>query len=129
MSDIELTRFFLRLGLTLSAAVVLKVMLSSNIPLTFKEIVEMTGYAKGHVSFTLKQLEARKLIYRVYEGRKVKYKVKENAISSLILEHLSELKSSLEPFASEQSICKKDKILPTLIQKLNEIAPGDKSFA
>ncbi|PNV81909.1 MAG: hypothetical protein C0179_00275 [Fervidicoccus sp.] len=126
MSDIELTRFFLRLGFTLSAAVILKIILSSKVPLTFREIVEKTGYAKGHVSYALKQLEARKIIERIYEGRKVKFKLTENAISLLLIEHLSEMKKSLEPIVSNTDIIGKDRNLTMLIQQLNEITLGEK---
>lgn len=126
MSDIELTRFFLRLGFTLSAAVILKIILSSKVPLTFREIVEKTEYAKGHVSYALKQLEARKIIERIYEGRKVKFKLRENAVSLLLIEHLSEMKKSLEPIVSNTDIIGKDRNLTMLIQQLNEITLGEK---
>jgi len=125
MSDFELTRLFLRLGLSLSAAVVLEVLLRSKTPLSFREIVERTGYAKGHVSFVLKQLELKNLVERVYEGRKMKFKLRENAVSSLILEQLTEIKRHLEPIASDSSICSRDRKLPKILEGLSKISSGD----
>jgi DNA-binding transcriptional regulator GbsR (MarR family) len=123
MSDVEVMRLFLKLGFTLSAATVLTVLFSAKNPMCFGEIVKATGYAKGHVSQILKQLEARKIVERIYEGKKVQFRLKKNALSELLLEHLVEIKKSIEPFAM-QSFPQDDRI-KKLVEKLNEAISGD----
>ncbi|MEM0020947.1 MAG: hypothetical protein QW039_06730 [Fervidicoccaceae archaeon] len=119
MSDLEFTRLFLKLGFTLSAAVILGIMLKSQKPLTFGELVQKSGYAKGHVSLTLKNLEAMKIVERFCENKKTMFKLKERAISNIIKEHLAEIREFLQPVALQ--FAHKDDELSSILSQLDEI--------
>lgn len=101
---LAILRLLKLLGLPTSAAVILTVLLLEVKPMSLSELSRKTGYAKGHLSTSLRLLEEKSLIERITtRGRKVLFDVKTGAISRLVREYLNRLYSNLQDTISELS--------------------------
>ncbi|MGC8557348.1 MAG: hypothetical protein ACP5ML_04845, partial [Fervidicoccus sp.] len=64
-------------------------------PMSFKELVEKSGYTKGHVSNILKLLESFNLVERIPERKKVYFVAKKEGIYNHVVMHLKSLQENL----------------------------------
>ena len=100
---LEAVVYLLRmLGMPTSSSIVLATLLAESRPMGLDELCERTGYAKSHLSASLRLLEERRLVERVAaKGRRVLFRVREGALSRLLHEHLSELSHSIRRVVEE----------------------------
>lgn len=95
-------RLLKMLGLPTSAALAFAVLLLEVRPMSLDELCERTGYAKSHLSTSLRLLEEKLLTRRVFgRGRKVFFTVKKDALKMLLQEHLARLHSNISDVINE----------------------------
>lgn len=89
-------------GLPIAPATILATLITEKRPLDLSELSRLTGYAKSHLSTMIRLLEEKKLVERIQlSGRRVVFKVKKDALASVIHNHLDELRLTLH-HASEE---------------------------
>lgn len=92
-----IVRLLTLIGLPQAAATIVAVLLIEERALGLDEISMLTGYAKSHVSTTIRLLEEKRLVERIrMRGRRVIFRARSEAVASLVKSHLAELRRSLE---------------------------------
>ncbi len=110
-----LVKLFTLLKLPPVAAVVLSTLLTAEEPMGLKELSEVTGYAKSHLSMALKLLENGSLVERVISGKKARFRARKEAVERLIKRHLRELRRRISQSIQEMSD------VPAIRETLEEI--------
>ncbi|AFH42203.1 hypothetical protein [Fervidicoccus fontis] len=95
MTNLGLIKLLLLTGLPLSACVLFSILFYNGKPMSFKELVEKSGYTKGHVSNILKLLESFNLVERIPERKKVYFVAKKEGIYNHVVMHLKSLQENL----------------------------------
>ncbi len=99
---VNIIKLLKMLGLPIAAAVILTVLLIESKPMSLDDLRRKTGYAKSHLSSSLRLLEEKLLIERIIgPRRRVWFCVKRDALLKLLREHFSELKDYLHSVISE----------------------------
>ncbi len=88
------------LGLPSGAAAALAVLIIENCPLGLNELSRKTGYAKSHLSLYMKTLASRGLVELIRDGRRLYYRASNNALFSLLREHLNRIKVAIDSTSS-----------------------------
>lgn len=100
-----IVKFLVLTGLPIAAASILAVLLKEKRPMDLNELSSLTGYAKSHLSTMARLLEEKKLIERIrLRGKKVLFRAKKEAVSSILWNHLYELKEALQNASHELGI-------------------------
>ncbi len=93
---VNIVKFLKMLGLPIASAIVLAVLLLESRPLSLDDLRRRTGYAKSHLSSSLRLLEEKLLIERIIgPRRRVLFRVRRDALVRLLHEHLSELREGI----------------------------------
>lgn len=95
MTNLGLIKLLLLTGLPLSACVLFSILFYNGKPMSFKELVEKSGYTKGHISNILKLLESFNLVERIPERKKVYFVAKKEGIYNHVVMHLKSLQENL----------------------------------
>ncbi|MBE9390955.1 hypothetical protein IOK49_02525 [Fervidicoccus fontis] len=95
MTNLGLIKLLLLTGLPLSACVLFSILFYNGKPMSFRELVEKSGYTKGHVSNILKLLESFNLVERIPERKKVYFVAKKEGIYNHVVMHLKSLQENL----------------------------------
>jgi len=114
------------LRLPFAAALVLSTLIRKGKPLALNELVEATGYTKGHLSSALRLLEEKHLIERRrVHGRKHFFQARTEGLVALIYEHLSKIHTCLRSIMNElenedvlSTVCMLERELHSLLTKL-----------
>lgn len=95
MTNLGLIKLLLLTGLPLSACILFSILFYNGKPMSFKELVEKSGYTKGHISNILKLLESFNLVERIPERKKVYFVAKKEGIYNHVVMHLKSLQENL----------------------------------
>ncbi|MGB9827149.1 hypothetical protein IMZ38_05115 [Thermosphaera chiliense] len=95
-----LVKLMTLLGLPPVAGIILSVLLTSGTPLDLTELSRKTGYAKSHLSQTLKLLYAREIVDFYVERKKKYFIVNNQGLLKALREHINNLIDSLNQLAN-----------------------------
>lgn len=95
-----LVKLMTLLGLPPVAGIILSVLLTSGTPLDLTELSRKTGYAKSHLSQTLKLLYAREIVDFYVERKKKYFIVNNQGLLKALREHINSLIDSLNQLAN-----------------------------
>lgn len=96
----SLAKLMTLLGFPPVAGVVLAVLLTSRTPLSLTELSRKTGYAKSHLSQTLKLLHARDIVDFYVERKKKYFIVNNQGLLKALKDHIHVLIDSLNQLAN-----------------------------
>jgi len=113
------------LGMPTSSSIVLATLLLEARPMDLNELHERTGYAKSHLSSSLRLLEEKKLVERIIaRGRRALFRARREALRKLLHEHLSELRRSIHGVIEELGGVEEDERLREIEENLLRILEG-----
>ncbi len=115
-----IVRFLVLIGLPLVAARILSVLIMEGRPLSLDELSRKTGYVKSHISTTLKYLEEKLVIEKIYGKRKkLMVKLKEGALKNLLMDHIEKLKNHINEIIEYMSYS--EKRIDAIIRDLSDV--------
>ncbi len=95
-----LVKLMTLLGLPPIAGIILAVLITSKTPLDLTELSRKTGYAKSHLSQTLKLLHAQEIVDFYVERKRKYFIVNKQGLLKALREHINNLIDSLDQLAS-----------------------------
>lgn len=97
-----LVKLMTALGFPPVAGVVLAVLIASQTPLNLTELSKKTGYAKSHLSQTLKLLHARRIVDSYVDKKKKYYVINKQGLMKELEEHIEIILESLHHLSSSR---------------------------